>query len=267
MRLGWLPVPRAAGYRTYTRDAHRPYGPGIDVGLIPADGDGIVRAVVSGVSFDRAQYFAVTSYDDDGIESPFSNELVFKPALLCAALPIPGCRDPSAPGAASLSVSNPGGATRDRLRWKWKGGGTTPGNFGDPLVDTEYVLCIYDDFRGVASLAMSVPFQVGGTCGSNRPCWHQDGSRGFTYLDKSPATSGLMKLKLKQGGAGKATLQVTGKGAHLTLPDPAASTFFRQDPRVTVQLVNDAIPPVCWEAVYRPAARAHTATAFKDTSD
>jgi hypothetical protein len=207
----------------------------------------------------------VTSYDAEGVESSLSNELVL---MLCAGAPIAGCRAPTEPRAAVLSVRDAIDAERDRFTWKWrKGAAISAQDLGVPTASTSYLLCVYDDARGVPSLATSVAFLAGGPCTAGDPCWRDRGRRGFTYANR-PATGGFLGVKLKPGPAGKASIQVSSKGGSLTLslPRPAGS-LFQQDPAVTVQLLNDAVPPVCWEAGYRAAARVHEPTRFKDASD
>jgi hypothetical protein len=264
VRLAWLPVSGAAGYRTYLRQAAQPYGPGSDVGYIPADADGIVRCVVHGVAPGVANYFSVTSYDADGVESPRSNELVL---MVCSAAPMAGCRAPTKAGAAVLSVRGAINGKPDRLDWKWKNGGTvTTQDLGDPVTATSYMLCIYDDSRGAAALVTNAGLQAGGVCGEERACWRDRGRGGFSYVNRLP-TGGFRKVKLHPGQGGKSSIQVSAKGGILTFPDAAGSSLFQQDPAVTVQLVNDASPSVCWEAMYSAAARVNTPTRFKDTSD
>jgi hypothetical protein len=268
VRLAWRAVPGSTGYQVYWREATQPYGNTSDGVMAAADADGIVRHVVRDLSLDRPYYFAVTSYDADDVESPFSNELLLKPPLVCAAAPIPGCRAPTAPGKAVLSVRNGAGTTRDRLGWKWaKGPEVSPTDLGYPPGDTSYILCVYDEAQGVSILALSIRLPAGGLCGNDRPCWRENGRRGFAYVNRSPPGGGFLQAKLKHGAAGKAMVRVSGGGESLSLPNPAPDSLFEQDPAVTVQLVNDAIPSVCWEASYSPEARVHTAIRFKDKSD
>ena len=266
VRLSWLPIPGSEGYVVYWRQIAEPYGEGVDVGNILADGGGVVRYVVNDVPLDVPHYFAVTSYSQ-GVESGFSNELALKPPLLCAAAPLADCRAPMVPRAAILSIRNPSGVSRDRLRWKWAGADSEALDFGDPSRDTSYVLCIYDESRGVPNLAMSIDVRAGGVCGNARPCWRDLGRRGFTYVNRSVGGRGSsLKMKLKHRGDG-ASIQLSGAGESFTLPDPVGGSFFQQEPAVVVQLVNDALPSVCWEAAYSAAARVNTSTRFKDASD
>src|SRR5262249_59545840 len=107
--------------------------------------------------------------------------------------------------------------------------------------------------------------QAGGACGEDGACWRNRGRGGFSYLKRPP--SGSLKVKLHPGQAGKSSILVSAKGGILALADAASSSLFQQDPAVTVQLVNDASPSVCWQATYSAAALIHTATRIKDAAD
>jgi hypothetical protein len=264
VRLAWLPVPQAAGYRVYVRAASEPYHLAADLGRTTADPDGIERFVLDGVALEETNYFALTSYAADDSESPLSNELVLTPPLTCAPAPIAGCRAPTSVGGAALAVSNRRGVARDRLEWRWTGAALRPEEFGDPPGQTSYLLCIYDAARGSANLALSFRAQGGAVCGHGRPCWRHVGRSGFTYRHTDPS---LVRMKLRQGSAGRTRIRVSVDGAALALPDPPTTSVFAQDPAVRVQFVNDAVPPTCWEATYRSDARVDTAARFKDTSD
>jgi hypothetical protein len=190
------------------------------------------------------------------------------PVPLCAATPRTGCRTPAVPGKSSLRLKNKSGALQDRLRWKWNhGAATTFAAFGDPLTTTNYELCIYDETAGVPSLVASARAPAGGLCANNRACWRTVGNDGFTYTDPLLTPNGVLKVRLKAGIAGKAKLQVLGKGPYLVLPAPTNGKALQQDSRVTVQLVNDAPTPVCWETRHSAPATRNVFDLFKDTSD
>ena len=68
----------AVGYRIYVAQRTGDYGQGApeDVRAPTPDADGVVRHVVrGGVAGGMTSYFVVTSYDADGRESAFSNEI------------------------------------------------------------------------------------------------------------------------------------------------------------------------------------------------
>jgi cysteine-rich repeat protein len=177
----------------------------------------------------------------------------------CTAEPKTDCRQPTAPGKASLNIKKKASAKSDLLVWKWgSGAATTNGDFGFPAQITGYVLCLYDEIGGVPgrTLARSVP--AAGTCGT-RACW-KNLPTGFKYTDAKLTPDGIRQLSLKSGVAGKAGVKLKAKGINLALPDlPLA-----QDPRVTVQLQSS--DGECWEAIYSTATR-NDAGAFSAKSD
>jgi len=185
------------------------------------------------------------------------------PVPLCAATPRAGCRTPAVAQKSSLSVQR---GLNSRLNWKWNRGAATTAEFGNPLTTTNYELCVYDQSGGVSSLAMSARAPAGGTCANNRSCW-KTLSSGFKYTDALLTPNGVLKVLLKAGTGDKAKLRVLGKGPFLVTPAPANGKVLQQDTRVIVQLVNDAVPPVCWETRHSAPATRNTFDMFKDKSD
>jgi hypothetical protein len=106
-RVGWRPVQSVAGYRLYTRQNGQSFSNGVDVGLIAADVDGVIRYVTRGLPNGVVNYFAVTAYDASGRESAFSNEL----SLLVTATPTATVTAP-ATGTASRTPTASGTASR-----------------------------------------------------------------------------------------------------------------------------------------------------------
>ena len=83
---------------------------------------------------------------------------------------------------------------------------------GDPRVDTEYTLCVFDAVGLVAGAAAP----PAGTCGA-RPCWR--GTRtGFQYHDRARASDGLEQIDLRAQDPSHGTLKVKAKGSDLHLP-------------------------------------------------
>ena len=187
------------------------------------------------------------------------------PTPTCASGPVAGCRTPAVSAKASLQYKDSSANdAKDQLQWKWsKGSVTTKAEFGTPLTTTNYQLCIYD---GTASLIFGATIPAGGSCGASnpKPCW-KNKPKGFDYKDKDLTPDGVNQLKLQEGlVAGKAQIQLTGKGA--LLDDPTLP--FSQP--VTVQLHN-AESGLCWEAVYSFPASKNVAGPptgqFKDKAD
>src|SRR6185503_18982163 len=125
----------------------------------------------------------------------------------CATGPVPGCRAPAVAHKALLRLS-PG-----RLLWKWtRGAATTVADFGNPLASTSYSLCIY----GGSQLLMTATASGSDSCGG-KPCWTAR-STGFRYTDSLLTPTGVSRLDLKAGPAGKAKIGMKGKGPLLAVP-------------------------------------------------
>jgi hypothetical protein len=171
----------------------------------------------------------------------------------CDPMPLTGCKQSTEVGKSSLSVKNQGGED-DKLGWKWgKGEETLPADLGDPTAGTVYTLCIYDTNGGPPALA-SQSIVPGG------PPWEAKGAK-FKYKDKQGSNSGITKVLLKAGDAGKAKIVVKGKGSFLDTP----ALPFGQNPTVIVQMSNDL--GVCWESRFSPPAKKNDTEQFKAKSD
>jgi len=144
------------------------------------------------------------------------------------------------------------------LIWKWsKGSATSKADFGSPLTNTSYLLCVYDG--GSNEILDSVA--IGGDSCGGVPCW-QDKKTGFLYKDKDKSPSGPQQIQLKEGADGKAKILVKAKGSQV---DPPLLPLVQP---VTVQLVNSN--GLCWQAVYStPATKNEPGPPgqFKDKAD
>jgi cysteine-rich repeat protein len=158
--------------------------------------------------------------------------------------PIGGCL---APGKSVLLVKNSADDTKDKLLWKWmKGAAIDPVDIADPLVATDYALCLYAGTTNAALGGASIPAGAG---------WSAIGAKGFKFKGSSP--NGVSLALLKGGAAGKSKALAKGKGA--ALPDPMLPLAYP----VTVQLRKDG-SPLCLESVFVVAdEKKNTATQFK----
>jgi hypothetical protein len=162
-------------------------------------------------------------------------------------VPAAACRPPAQSQKASLQLRNATPDSKDRLQWKWlKGTATAKADFGNPTATTGYALCLYD---GNSTLIADAAIPAAGTCNaaSPRPCWREN-ARGFRYVDKDLTPNGIQQVVLKAGDAGKAQIQVKGRGA--SLPDPTLPISHLP---VTVQLVSST--GQCWTATYSSTLR------------
>jgi hypothetical protein len=138
-------------------------------------------------------------------------------------------------------------SARDALQWKWSHGGTSFGDFGNPIGGTRYALCVYDRSgpAGAPATLVSPAAPVGTvTCGAKN-CW-QPTTKGFKYKDRAGGSDGLTYIKLHSGATPAAKIAVKARGTRLGVP---ASPY---TPKVTVQLRKSDDDGVdCWGAEYQ----------------
>jgi len=181
------------------------------------------------------------------------------PPPTCANGPVAGCRKPVRSQSSPLKLKNTSLDLSDRLTWKWTyGAATTKADFGAPLATTTYQLCVYDGAGRTIARASAPP---GGIC-NGRPCWRETSSQ-FSYKSRDRQPNGKprssVRLKLRPGTAGKAKIQIQGRGVHLDLaPLPATQP-------VTVQLKSS--DGTCWDAVYAVPASKNDGLQFRDKAE
>lgn len=170
-------------------------------------------------------------------------------ASICPKTPDPTCTAAVA-GKATLSLQS---GTKPQLGFKWKSAAAVAtSQLGDPLASNAYTLCLYDR----AGLATQATAPAGGLC-RGKPCWKSTAT-GWTYVNPSRTPSGLVKLTLKSGAAGKANLAVKGDGASLSVPTlPLAAP-------ATVQVRS--VDGACFGATFGHPKK-NDATRFSSKSD
>jgi cysteine-rich repeat protein len=179
-----------------------------------------------------------------------------EPGLGCAAAPLPGCRQSVTAGKSSVQLADKIPDSKDQLKWKWvTGAATTTADFGNPATITDYQLCVYDS----SGLRLSARAPHAGVCAA-KACWRASGTSGFKYKDKDLTPDGISQIQLKAGVAGKAKIQVQGKGTFLDMPSLTSLTQ-----PVTVQIQNTT--GTCWESVFSAPPTVQSATQFKDRAD
>lgn len=169
----------------------------------------------------------------------------------CFPGPLDGCKGTTREGAASLRLKpKAGNPQKNKLSFSWKKGEETLlAELGNPVGDTDYRLCVYDETSGVPAVVVDAAIPAGLSWKATK--------KGFQYKDK--ASPDVQKASLSSGDAGKAKLQVSGKGVALpTLP-------LSQSPTVTAQLVNDQ--GECWSASFTFPATKNDPKQFQDKSD
>jgi hypothetical protein len=152
----------------------------------------------------------------------------------CGAEPVAACQ-PALTAKGKIVLKRGTTAVKDAFTWRWTSSiDTPPSDFGDPTALTAYTLCAYDGI----GLLLNAVVQPAGTC-ADAPCWATSGD-GFKYRDRNLGT-GVNRIRLKPGIAGKAKIVVKAKGANL-----GGLRSFPASPPVTVQL--RAANEKCWQA-------------------
>jgi len=147
-----------------------------------------------------------------------------------------------APLKAQLQVQHGVDPTKDKLKWKWsKGAAFTQTEVGAPVVDTEYRLCVYDRTAGVTRLATELVVPAGSS-------WVDLDPKGAKYVETTGAAGGVQRVQVKTGLVERTKAQLKAGGVSLApvLSPFDGSTFFDQDPSVSVLLVNSE--GTCWSS-------------------
>jgi hypothetical protein len=127
----------------------------------------------------------------------------------------------------------------DQINWLWsKGEAFGDNEFGTG--DAAYALCVYDMTGSSPTLAASMFVPPS-------PYWTIDPKR-HDYHESHGDSFGVRKVLLKPGASGSTSIKFVAKGENLTLPGPAGTTYFDQDPAVVVQLANTN--GTCWTSEF-----------------
>jgi cysteine-rich repeat protein len=155
----------------------------------------------------------------------------------CPALPDEACVPPQQRGS-KLKLSRGRTPGQNRLSWTWKAVPAEATDFGDPLDDTDYRLCLYDELADTPTLALEAAAPAGALWSAR--------SKGLKF-DGTGGPGQLKQLKVRAGSK----LKLRAKGRGIALPTlPVA-----QDGAVRLQLQNAL--GTCWEARYEaPAAKS-----------
>ncbi len=178
----------------------------------------------------------------------------------CPDEPRAGCLPPFS--KAVLIVKDNESDQKDTWKLIWKGN-IGLGDFGSPDWRTGYSLCSYGLGSGPKSLSVPAEDLSCGKRGDDA-CWRvKPRGKGYTYNDKLRADGGVAKVVFRPGQGGKALIKVLAKGDNIdpmaTLPD---SMPIAESP-VTVQIVRDDFPNVCWEATFEPPFKTNRGALLK----
>jgi hypothetical protein len=176
-------------------------------------------------------------------------------AYLCPEEPLPACRTPTADLVGRLNVRDRNPNTRDSVNWKWtRGQQTFASDFGNPFVADDVTLCMYAGSSSPPALVLETSAPPEFTC-PDPPCWRAT-SIGFRYTRKTPSGLGRLKLTLKAGDEGEASIVAQARGDQLEALPPLPL-----DLPATLQLQGSS--GACWEARYlATGVKKNTVTDF-----
>ena len=131
-------------------------------------------------------------------------------------------------------------ARAKKIVYRWKRGeALSSRDLGLPETPSGYAMCFYDDDAGTPTL-------VGRLAVPSGDQWHPSDSRTF-YRDSTGANTGVNKIKIKSGVAGRSVVSLFGRSEQLEIPDPATSDlYFFSEPSVVVQFSSTM--DVCTES-------------------
>jgi hypothetical protein len=169
----------------------------------------------------------------------------------CIVGPKPNCKLTTSPFQSKFLIKHTTPDTGDQVSFKWsRGAATSVSDFGSPTTTDDYALCVFNP-----GLVMQLDAPAGGVCGTSQ-CWKTLSIKGFAYKDSLRTPDGVDKVVLKAGLAGKAKVQLKGKGSNLpALPLPLTLP-------ATVQLQSEN--GQCWEGDFVTGnQQSNTSTLFK----
>ncbi len=150
----------------------------------------------------------------------------------------------------SLEVTSKG--ARSNFEWSWKRGTTSLSQaaFGDPVTGaSSYALCLYEQ-ADPAQYSLAMVLRIAPEMCGTTPCWKTLGTKGWRYKNPWGNESGVVRVVLAGGEAGRPSLKVVGKGSNLPVPVPSNDEqLLDQNPTVVVQLHSSASED-CWSSVF-----------------
>jgi hypothetical protein len=148
---------------------------------------------------------------------------------------------------------------RDVIRWTWRRGEIIdPVDFGNPRVDTQYAVCIFDYTADEPILitSMNVPAAA--------PKWKAPKRNRWKYVDSPGTFDGLRKIRLvPKTKEFRSKVQVRARGVNLVLPPPFSDIAYMDvDPKVIVQLRTST--NACWQSSFNQSQSfRNSATKFR----
>ncbi len=193
----------------------------------------------------------------------------FEPTPTATATATPTAAEPECPVSpdactvapmAKLDLSRKRSPGRSSFRWQWSAGTIALAELGNPLADTSYGLCLYEN----GGLVLSAAVDPAGNCGG-KPCWKAlSRGKGFAYKNRAGNEDGIGAIQLKVGD-GKAKIQIKGKGAAV---DASLATVLPLGgaAEMAVLLIKDSSAgPECWASVHPAPAKKNDGNRYLST--
>jgi hypothetical protein len=165
---------------------------------------------------------------------------------------------------SKLAMKNRTPDDGDVLEWKWlKGQATLAAEFGNPVLETDYRLCLFDLSGETPKLFSQAAAPAAGNC-TSKPCWKAlgrvPGTKGYRYNDKEATPDGLKQMTVTPGTDGNAKVVLKATGVNLALP--ILEVPVPQPIKVQLQASNGT----CFEATYSTSDK-NDGREFKASSD
>ena len=194
-----------------------------------------------------------------GSESDVNGQRFFNGSVACTSTPRNDCKAQTA-ARGVFRFTDAANDARDRLVWQWSRGDTTnPSDFGDPLTNTAFALCVYDGSGGTQPIASAIS-TAQGPCPKGVLCWTAlSNSPTIRYFDGAKSVNGLQQILLRSGSTGRARVSVKAGGPKLTLPATPLTA------PVTVQLQSS--DGACFTSTYQNDIKTNAGGQFRARPD
>lgn len=163
----------------------------------------------------------LSDYSGQGLDIAYGSSFQGEAFQACPLAPVAGCL--VVPTAKLTFKGKAAGREKLSLAMKKLPDPTVQADFGDPVAgDTRYEVCLYAAGELAGGLGVA---RAGDACGpKGKPCWKAKGDKGWLYKNADATPSGVKKLLLVSGpaGKGKLALQAANKAKKLQTALPAS---------------------------------------------
>lgn len=209
-----------------------------------------LSALLAGVLVRQAAAQCVPACDPCEVCNPSTNACEVPQTLGCEVTPT---------HKSAIVIKKGLVASNDVLVWKWLASAPiTLDGFGDPLLTTNYRLCVSDNTGGAPHFLFGATAPGASHCHGGS-CWAAFNSH-YRYVDRGAQNDGWLKIVLTIGAANRAKIFAKAQGVNLGLPAPPYTL------PVTIRFLREDAP-VCWEATFSTGVKYDDVARFKAHSD